>query len=78
MMKNRFFKIVIFLMMFLLSFSLYAEAKNYYQITIDRDIDATAWLDLKMGIMEAEKKASDAVILNLNTYGGLVLYADSM
>ncbi len=78
MMKNRFFKIVIFLMMFLLSFSLYAEVKNYYQITIDRDIDATAWLDLKMGIMEAEKKASDAVILNLNTYGGLVLYADSM
>ena len=55
MMKNRFFKIVIFLMMFLLSFSLYAEAINYYQITIDRDIDATAWLDLMMGIMEAEK-----------------------
>ena len=33
MMKKRLFKIIIFLMMFLLSFSLHAEVKKYYQIT---------------------------------------------
>lgn len=78
MVKYKLAKIFTLLMVVLLSFSLHAEVKNYYQITIDSEINATTWLDLKNGISIAEKNSSDAVILSLNTYGGLVSYADSM
>lgn len=60
-------------------FSIYAMAgKTYHEIKVFNEINATSWSYLKNGLDEARKQKSDAVFLHLNTYGGEVVYADSM
>ncbi|MTK53960.1 NfeD family protein [Paludibacter sp.] len=49
-----------------------------YQIDIRKDIGATTWLYLKKGFAEANKSGAKVIVIRLNTYGGEVVYADSM
>ncbi len=49
-----------------------------YQIDIQQEIDNTAWLYLKNGLAEAERLQAQAVLIHMNTYGGLLEAADSM
>lgn len=49
-----------------------------YTIDINQEIDKRAQLYLKNGLAEAERLQADAVLLHLNTYGGLLDAADSM
>ena len=49
-----------------------------YRIDIHQEIGSTSWRYLQDGMHQAYEKEADAVILHLNTYGGLVLHADSM
>lgn len=76
-MRNRFFTFVVAFMLLLSSVNLFAE-KTYYEIKIFTEIGATSWTYLKNGLQEATEKKADAIFLHLNTYGGLVDYADSM
>ena len=55
-----------------------AEKNLVYKIDIKKDIDRTSQLYLMKGLAEAESLDADAVLIHLNTYGGLVDAADSM
>lgn len=54
------------------------EPKTVYQIDIKKEIDNTTRIYLRNGLTEAQKLGADAVLLHLNTYGGLLEAADSM
>ncbi|MDR0811887.1 MAG: nodulation protein NfeD [Paludibacter sp.] len=45
---------------------------------IKKEINSTTWLYVQRGIAEAQKESADIIILHINTYGGEVLYADSI
>ena len=49
-----------------------------YQTDIQQEIDNTTWLYLKNGLAEAERLQAQAVLIHMNTYGGLLEAADSM
>lgn len=49
-----------------------------YQIDIQQEIDKTSWIYLKNGLAEAEYLHAQAVLVHMNTYGGLLEAADSM
>ncbi|MCC8142613.1 MAG: nodulation protein NfeD, partial [Tannerellaceae bacterium] len=48
------------------------------KIDIKKDIDKTSQIYLANGLAEANKLHADAVLIHMNTYGGLVDAADSM
>ena len=49
-----------------------------YKIDIKKEIDKTSQIYLHKGLAEARSLGADAVLLHLNTYGGLLESADSM
>ncbi|MCX7696100.1 MAG: nodulation protein NfeD [Bacteroidales bacterium] len=73
--------------LFLLFFSLLSYAKQaindsitlkVYYFRIFEEISKPAWRTTKLALQEAQEKAADIVILHLNTYGGELVYADSI
>ena len=50
----------------------------YYKININEEINGTTWLFLKNGLHEAEQLNTKGIFIHLNTYGGLVIFADSI
>lgn len=74
-------KIFIFLFLFFGLFvtnALRAEPTLIYTIDIKRDIGSTVWLHVQKGFAEAYEKNADIIMLHMNTYGGEVLFADSI
>ena len=72
---------LLFLLLFLLitTFkSIGEERKLVYQIDIKKEIDNTTRIYLRNGLEEAKSLGADAVLLHMNTYGGLLEAADSM
>ena len=72
------------LLLFLMLAGLFAScfsafgSKKYHEIRIFNEIGSTSWIYLKNGVAEARSLHADGIFLHLNTYGGLVDYADSM
>lgn len=58
--------------------SLKAAEKLIYKIDIKKDIGSTTWLYTQKGFDEAREKNADAILIHINTYGGEVVYADSI
>lgn len=56
---------------------LYAN-KLFYVVDLKKEIGSTTWLYVKNGLQEAHNQKADAVIIHMNTYGGAVLFADSI
>ncbi len=54
------------------------ESALVYTIDIKKGIDNTTWIYLHNGLSEARQLNADAILLRLNTYGGLLESADSM
>ncbi len=54
------------------------ERKLVYQIDIKKEINNTTRIYLRNGLEEAKLLGADAVLLHMNTYGGLLEAADSM
>lgn len=54
------------------------KKKIVYKIDIKKEIDNTTRLYLSNGLAEARSLDADAVLLHMNTYGGLLEAADSM
>lgn len=54
------------------------QQKTVYSIKIHNDIGSATWRYLMTGLDNASRQHADAIILDLNTYGGTVLHADSM
>ncbi len=49
-----------------------------YKIDIKKEIGSTTWLYTKEGFADARMKNAAAILIHLNTYGGQVVYADSI
>ena len=77
-------RIILFIALLYLSFSVYTQEREenkkavIYKINIQTEINTTSRIYLYNGLKEANEQNVDAVILNLNTYGGTVVDADSM
>lgn len=65
------------LLLFSISFLL-AKQTAYYVIDLKKEIGSTTWLYVKNGIAEAHNENADAIIIHMNTYGGAVVFADSI
>ena len=55
-----------------------ADELHVYQIDIRQDINSTTWIYTQRGFEMAQKSDADCVLINMNTYGGEVKYADSI
>lgn len=49
-----------------------------YRINIKQEIDESTWAYLKNGLHIAEKNEADYILIDMNTYGGNLIEADSM
>lgn len=49
-----------------------------YKIDLKKDIGSTTWLYVQRRFSEAAEKKADIILIHMNTYGGEVLYADSI
>lgn len=58
--------------------ALSANEKLLFKINIKKDIGSTTWLYIQKGFDEANQKNADYILIHMNTYGGEVLYADSI
>ena len=79
-MKNKYVLKAIFIGLFFCSF-LTTKADNkplIYKINIKKEIGSTTWLYVQNGLKEARKLNADAVLIDMNTYGGSVMEADSI
>lgn len=55
-----------------------ADEKLFFKIDLKKNVSATTWLYIRNGLVEADKLDADAVIIHMNTYGGEVVFADSI
>ncbi|MEA4935697.1 MAG: NfeD family protein [Paludibacter sp.] len=73
---------IISLSLFIIVLSLinyaFAGEKIIYKIDIKKEIGSTTWLYIQKGFEEANEQNADAILIHMNTYGGEVLYADSI
>ena len=49
-----------------------------FKIDLKKDIGSTTWLYIQKGFAEASDIKADAILIHMNTYGGEVVYADSI
>lgn len=49
-----------------------------YVIDLKKDVGATTWLYIQRGFDEAYNINANAIVIHMNTYGGEVVYADSI
>ena len=70
--------LILFITVLSLFSSLNASEKVIYKIDIKKQIGSTTWLYTQKGFEEAAEKNADIILIHMNTYGGEVLYADSI
>lgn len=71
----------LFALIYLLTFSLFVQksfGQKVYHVTIKEDIGPNAWRTIDRAYKEAVDLNSDYFLLELNTYGGAVNFADSI
>jgi len=49
-----------------------------FKIDLKKEIGSTTWLYIQKGFAEASETKADAILIHMNTYGGEVVYADSI
>ncbi len=80
-MVKHLFSIIIFT---LLTIPLFSQADSLsrqaiiYKFDIKREIGSTSWIHTQSAFEEAYKSNADIILLHLNTYGGQVVFADSI
>ena len=62
----------------MLNASIVANNRLIFKIDIKKEIDRTSQIYLNKGLAEAQSLGADAILIHLNTYGGLLDAADSM
>lgn len=71
------FKLIFGLLLLIQSFCSFGKTKVFV-IDIKQEIGSTSWIKVQHGYQEAESIGASAIIIHMNTYGGLVLFADSI
>lgn len=69
---------LLLLMPFTMSAQSAAAKSVVYVLPVHRDIGSTSWVHMQRAFKEAEALNAECVILHINTYGGQVVFADSM
>ncbi|MCB9185452.1 MAG: nodulation protein NfeD [Flavobacteriales bacterium] len=54
------------------------EKKRVYKFDIKEEIGPPIWRKMQKAFEDAEKWNADLILLDMNTYGGMVIHADSM
>ncbi len=54
------------------------QTKKVYKFDIKEEIGPPVWRKMQQAFEEAEEWNADLILLHMNTYGGMVLHADSM
>ncbi len=75
---NKIYSIFIIVLLTINYHSHLSAEKLIYKINLKKEINSTTWLYIQKGFSEAEQKKADAILIHMNTYGGEVLYADSI
>ncbi|MBP1675901.1 MAG: serine protease [Bacteroidetes bacterium] len=57
---------------------IFATQKTIYKIDLKKEIGSTTWLYIQKGFDDATNQNADFILIHMNTYGGEVLYADSI
>jgi membrane-bound serine protease (ClpP class) len=57
---------------------IFATNQTIYKIDLKKEIGSTTWLYIKKGFQEASEKKANLILIHMNTYGGEVVYADSI
>ncbi len=68
----------IFVTITILQISFISAKEIVYKIDIKKDIGSTTWLYVQKGFEEAYSINATSILIHMNTYGGEVLYADSI
>lgn len=68
----------IFVTITILQISFISAKEIVYKIDIKKDIGSTTWLYVQKGFDEAINLNATSILIHMNTYGGEVLYADSI
>lgn len=73
-------KSIFFLLSFIYTMAAMAESAEHivYKIDIKQEINSTTWIFTQRGFEQARKSGADCILIHLNTYGGEVVYADSI
>lgn len=69
---------LLFITVLLFSVRAVASEKLVYKIDIKKEIGSTTWIYVQKGFEQAAMKKADAILIHMNTYGGEVVYADSI
>lgn len=71
---------IYFFVLFLLSISFGSVAQefNVYSFSLNEEIGPSAWRTTKKALDEANSKKVDLIFIKMNTYGGMVNFADSI
>ena len=58
--------------------SVLKPAAKVWQVDLLDEVNAASWLQVRKGFARAEADSADWILLHMNTYGGEVMYADSI
>ena len=69
----------IFFIFFIFTFnSIFSQEKIVYKIDIKKEIGSTTWVYVQNGLKNAKELNADIIFIDMNTYGGTVVHADSI
>lgn len=78
---SKFYNILIFTIITTLNFVVISAknvSKKVFSIDLKKEIGSTTWIYVQKGFSEANSIKADAILIHMNTYGGEVVYADSI
>ena len=74
----RLIPLLLSLLAFVASATAQTTAKRVYTFEVKEEIGPPIWLKMQKAFAEAEAWKADLILLHMNTYGGMVIHADSM
>lgn len=72
------FRLLLVLFIYLISQETSFAKKLYFQIDLKKEVGSTTWIYVRKGLEEANQLHAAGIVLNMNTYGGTVVHADSI
>jgi len=54
------------------------QHQRILQVNLRNEVNNVTWMEIRKGLDKAVSSKYDAILINMNTYGGEVLYADSI
>ena len=77
-MIRKFYICLIFVIITTALSTVFGANQLIFKIDLKKDIGSTTWLYIQKGFAEAADIKANAILIHMNTYGGEVVYADSI